>query len=173
MLDSFTELIPGRSKKATDHYILYKCVNQVWLQYDNEVVKKANLGGQFCVNLAFFRHVQTSTAVKYDLDFATIKQSRVKKSVTFSLPTGDEIPGKLPKLYGSKSGQKSIHAKSSAIPSTSVDTSENIEGPSADIQLVSEGATSVDTPSGEEQASTSEGVKIASDVSVSEDFQFE
>ena len=79
----------------------------------------------------------------------------------------------LPKLYGSKSGQKSIHAKSSAIPSTSVDTSENIEGPSADIQLVSEGATSADTPSGEEQASTSEGVKIASDVSVSEDFQFE
>ena len=173
MLDSFTELIPGCSKKATDHYILYKCVNQVWLRYDNEVVKKANLTGQFHVNLAFFRHVQTSTAVKFDLDFATIKQSRVKRSVTFSLPTGDEIPEKLPKLYGSKSGQKSIRAKSFAIPSTSVDTSENIEGPSADIPLVSEGATSADTPSGEEQASTSEGVKIAADVSDSEDFQFE
>ena len=38
---------------------------------------------------------------------------------------------------------------------------------------MSEGATSADTPSGEEQASTSAGVKIASDVSVSEDFQFE
>ena len=173
MLDSFTELIPGRSKKATDHYILYKCVNQVWLQYDNEVVKKANLAGHFRVNLAFFRHVQTSTAVQFDLDFATIKQSRVKRSVTFSLPTGNELPEKLPKLYGSKSGQKSIRAKSSTIPSTSVDTSENIEGPSADIPLVSEGATSADTPSGEEQASTSEGVKLASDVSVSEDFQFE
>ena len=137
------------------------------------MVKKANLAGQFHVNLAFIRHVQTSTAVKYDVHFATIKQSRVKRSVTFSLPTGDEIPEKLPKLYGSKSGQKSICAKSSAIPSTSVDTSENIEGPSADIPLVSEGATSEDTPSGEEQASTSEGVKIASDVSVSEDFQYE
>ena len=93
--------------------------------------------------------------------------------MTFSLPTGDELPEKLPKLYGSKSGQKKFRAKSSAIPSTSVDTSENIEGPSADIPLVSEGATFADTPSGEEQASTSEGVKLASDVSVSEDFQFE
>ena len=173
MLDSFTELIPGRSKKTTDHYILYKRVNQIWLRYDNEVVKKANLAGHFRVNLAFFRHVQTSTAVKFAIDFATIKQSRVKRSVTFSLPKGDENPEKLPKLYGSKSGQKSIRAKSSAIPSTSVDTSENIEGPSADIPLVSEGATSADTPSGQEQASTSEGLKIASDVSVSEDFQFE
>ena len=137
------------------------------------MVKKANLAGQFRVNLAFFRHVQTSTAVKFAIDFATIKQSRVKRSATFSLPKGNENPGKLPKLYGSKSGQKSIHAKSSAIPSTSVDTSENIEGPSAYIPLVSEGATSADTPSGQEQASTSEGLKIASDVSVSEDFQFE
>ena len=94
MLDSFTELIPGRSKKATDHYILYKCVNQVWLRYDNEVVKKANLTGHFRVNLAFFRDVQTSTAAQFDLDFATIKQSRVKRSVTFSLPTGDELPEK-------------------------------------------------------------------------------
>ena len=119
MLDSFTELIPGCSKKGIDHYILYQRVNQVWLQYDNEVVKKANLAGHFCVNLALFRHVQTSTAVEFDLDFATIKQSRVKRS----LPTGDQLPEKLPKLYGSKSGQKSIHAKSSAIPSTSVDTS--------------------------------------------------
>ena len=83
MLDSFTELIPGHSKKATDHYILYKHVNQVWLQYDNEVVKKANLAGHFRVNLAFFRHVQTSTAVQFDLDFATIKQIRVKRSVSF------------------------------------------------------------------------------------------
>ena len=110
MLDSFTKLSPGCSKKATDHYILYKCVNQVWLRYDNEVVKKANLTGNFHVNLTFLRHVQTSTAVQFDLDFATIKQSRVKRSVTFSLPTGDELPEKLPKLYGSKSGQKSIQA---------------------------------------------------------------
>ena len=54
-----------------------------------------------------------------------------------------------------------------------MDTSENIEGPSLQIPVVSEGGTSVDTPSGQEQPSTSEGVKIASDVSVSEDFQFE
>ena len=137
------------------------------------MVKKANLAGHFHVNLAFFRHVQTSTAVQFDLDFATIKQSRAKRSVTFSLPTGNELPEKLPKLYGSKSGQKSICAKSSAIPSTSVDTSQNIEGPSADIPLVSEGAISADIPSEEEQASTSERVKLAPDVSVSEDFQFE
>ena len=169
MLDSFTELIPGHSKKATDHYILYKCVNQVWLLYDNELVKKANLAGQFCINLAFFRHVHSSTAV----DFATIKQSRARRSVTFSLPTDDEVPEKLPKLYASRSGQKSICPKSSAIPSTSVDTSENIEGPSAEIPVVSERGTSVDTPSGQEQPSMGEGVKIASDVSVSEDFQFE
>ena len=168
MLDSFTELIPGCSKNATDHYILYKRVNQVWLWYDNELVKKANLTGQFFRQ--FFRHVQTSTAVKYDIDFAIIKQIRVRRSVTFLLPTADDIPEKLPKLYGSKSGQKIICAKSSAIHSTSVDTSENIEGPSADIPLVSEGAISADTPSGEEQTSTSEGGKIASDVSVSGDF---
>ena len=124
------------------------------------MVKKANLAGQFCVNLAFFRHVQTSTAVKFDLDFATIKQSRVNRSVTFSLPTGDEIPEKLPKLYGSKSDQKSIRAKSSAIPSTSADTSENIEGPSADIPLVSEGATSADTPSGKKRPQQVKGSRL-------------
>ena len=138
MLDSFTELIPGRSKKATDHYILYKCVNQVWLRYDNEVVKKANLAGQFHVNLAFFRHLQSSIAVKYELDFATIKQSRARRSVTFSMPTADEIPAKLPKLYASNSGQKSIPAKSSVIPSTSLDTPDNIEGANADMPLVSQ-----------------------------------
>ena len=115
--------------------------------------------------------MQTSTAVKFDIDFAAIKQSRVKRSVTFAVPKGDQIPHKLPKLYGSKSGQKSICTKSSAIPSNSVDTSENMEGPSPHIPLVSEGATSADTPSGQQQASTSEGLKIASDVSVSEDFQ--
>ena len=93
--------------------------------------------------------------------------------MSFSLPTDDEVPEKLPKLYASRSGQKSIHPKSSAIPSTSVDTSENIEGLSPEIPVVSEGGTSVDTPSGQEQPSTSEGVKIASDLSVSEDFQFE
>ena len=93
--------------------------------------------------------------------------------MTFSLPTDDEVPEKLPKLYPSRSGQKSIHPKSSAIPSTSVDTSQNIEGPTPELPVVSEGGTSVDTPSGKEQPSTSEGVKIASDVSASEDFQFE
>ena len=90
--------------------------------------------------------------------------------MSFSLPTDDEVPEKLPKLYASRSSQKSIHPKSSAIPSTSMDTSQNIEGPSPEIPVVSEGGTSVDTPSDQEQG---EGVKIASDVSVSEDFQFE
>ena len=66
--------------------------------------------------------------------------------MTFSLPTEDEVPEKLPKLYASKSGQKSIHPKSSAIASTSLDTSENIEGPTVEMPVVSEGGTSVGTP---------------------------
>ena len=100
-------------------------------------MKKANLAGQFRINLAFFRNVHTSTAVKYDIDFATIKQGRARRSVTFSLPTDDEVPEKLPKLYASKSGQKSIQPKSLAIASTSLETSENIEGPTVEMSLVS------------------------------------
>ena len=145
----------------------------MWLHYDNEQVKKANLAGQFCINLAFFRHVHTSTAVKYDIDFATIKQGMARRSVTFSLPTDDEVPEKLPKLYASKSGQKSIHPKSSAIASTSLDTSENIEGPTVEMPVVSEGGTSVGTPSVLPKSSTSSGVQSASDVGAIEDFQFE
>ena len=41
------------------------------------------------------------------------------------------------------------------------------------MPVVSEGDTSVGTPSVLAKASTSEGVKSASDVSASEDFQFE
>ena len=54
-----------------------------------------------------------------------------------------------------------------------MDTSKNIERPSIEIPVVSEGGTSVGTPSVLAKASTSEGVKSASDVSASEDFQFE
>ena len=93
--------------------------------------------------------------------------------MTFSVPTDNKLPEKLPKLYASRSGEKSICPKSSAIPSTSVDTSQNIGGPSVEMPVVSEGDTSVGTPSVLAKASTSEGVKSASDVSASEDFQFE
>ena len=106
MLDSFTELIPGHSKKQLTIII---CTNMS-IKYGCDMIMKWSRRqtslATFRVNLAFFRHVQTSTAVQFDLDFATIKQSRVKRSVTFSLPTGNELPEKLPKLYGSKSGQK-------------------------------------------------------------------
>ena len=78
-MDSFIELIPGRSSKAPDHYITYKKVRDIWLSYDDTHCKKANLSGKFRVNLAFFRHLHRSKCVKYDLDFAEIKQGRARK----------------------------------------------------------------------------------------------
>ena len=79
----------------------------------------------------------------------------------------------MPKLYASKSGQKGIPTKSSTKPSTPVDPSENIEGETLEMPLVSEGVTSVGTPSVLPESSTSAGLQTASDVSATEDFQFE
>ena len=79
LLDSFVELVPSRSSKSPDHYITYKKVRDTWLSYDDTHCKKANLTGKFRVNLAFYRHLQRSKSVNYDLDFAIIKQGRARK----------------------------------------------------------------------------------------------
>ena len=167
MLDSFTELIPGHSKKAIDHYIVYKRVNQVWLCYDNELVKKANLSGNFRINLAFFRHVRTSTAVQYQIDFAVIKQGRARCSAITALGSDTDVAEKLPKLYGSKSDQKSILAKYSAIASTSTVTSETIQDASGVTPLVSQSAACDSTPSVITNPVINTGLAIASDVTPS------
>ena len=134
---------------------MYKHVNQVWLRYDNENIKKANLAGHFRMNLAFFRHVKTSTAVQYQIDFATIKQARGRRSVSFGHLADDEVLEKLPKVYPSKSVQKSIWTKSSTKPSTSVEASQNIEGETVEMPLTSKGASTIGTPSVLSKSSTS------------------
>ena len=173
VLDSFTELIPGCSKKSADHYLVYRHVNQVWLRYDNEMVKKANLSENFRINLAFFRHVHTSTAVNYEIDFAVIKQGRARRSVSFAMATDIDVPQKLAKLSGTESGEKSLPCKSSAIPSSSAGTSESVEDPSSVIPVQSEGADSIPTPSVLEKTSTVKGVTSASDPGGTEDFDLE
>ena len=80
-MDSFIELVPSRSSKSPDHYITYKKVRDIWLSYDDTHCKKANLSGKFRVNLAFYRHLQRSKCVMYDLDFAIIKQGRARKKI--------------------------------------------------------------------------------------------
>ena len=173
ILDSFTELIPGRSKKSADHYLVYKHVNQVWLRYDNEMVKKANLSGNFWINLAFFRHVHTSTAVNYVIDFAVIKQGRARSSLNFATGRNIDVPGKLPKLSATHSGQKSLLCKSSAIPLSSAGTSETAEDVSSLIPVESESVHSIPTPSVIENPSTVKGVTSVSDPGCSEDFDLE
>ena len=46
----------------------------MWLSLDNTEVKKANMSGMFRVNLAFYRNINTSKCVDYNIDFAAIKQ---------------------------------------------------------------------------------------------------
>ena len=79
LLDSFVELVPSRSSKSSDHYITYKKVRDIWLRYDDTDCKKANLTGKFRVNVAFYRHIEKSKSVMYDLDFAVIKKGRARK----------------------------------------------------------------------------------------------
>ena len=93
--------------------------------------------------------------------------------MTFSIATDSELPEKLPKLCASKSGQKSIQAKSSGIPSSSAGTSKTVEDPSSVIPVVSEGAASVCTPPVVAKPSTITGVTSASDAGPSEDFDLE
>ena len=72
ILDSFIELVPAVTKKSSDHYVVFKKVH-MWLSLDNTEVKKANLSGMFRVNLAFYRNINTSKCVDYNIDFVAIK----------------------------------------------------------------------------------------------------
>ena len=152
---------------------MYKRVNQVWLRYDNEIVKKANLSGDFRINLAFFRHVHTSTAVNYEIDFAVIKQGRARCSVTFAAPTNIDIPEKLAKLSATDSGEQSIQSKSSAIPSTSAGTCESVEEVSSLLAVESECVHSIATPPVVDNPSADKGVATVSDAGGTEDFHIE
>ena len=78
-----------------------------------------------------------------------------------------DVAEKLPKLYGSKSGQKSILAKYLAIASTSTVTSETIQDPSGVTPLGSESAGSASTPSVVTNPVTNTGLAIPSDVTPS------
>ena len=79
LLDSFIELVPAVSKKSADHYVVFKKVCDIWLSLDNTEVKKANTSGMFRVNLAFYRNINTSHCVEYNLDFAEIKQGCARR----------------------------------------------------------------------------------------------
>ena len=143
------------------------------MRYDNETVKKANLSGDFQINLAFFRYVHTSTAVNYDIDFAVMKQGRARRSVTFAAATNIDIPEKLPKLSGTDSGEQSLQCKSSAIPSTSAGTCESVEDVSSLLAVQSQGVHSITTPPVVDNPSTDKGVATVSDAGGTEDFDIE
>ena len=141
----------------------------MWLRYDNELVKKANLSGDFRINLAFFRHLQTSTAVNYEIDFAVIKQCRARHSVSFAAGTKIDIPEKLPKLSDTDSVEQSLQCKSSTIPSTSAGTCESAENVSSLLAVESEGVDSITTPPVLDNPSTHKGLATVSDATDAED----
>ena len=110
----------------------------MWLSLDNTEVKKANMSGMFRVNLAFYRNINTSKCVDYNIDFAAIKQGCTRRR-----------PPLLVKSHPKYSGQKGKGKKSSVQPQLSIldDPSKEFvgEGPilqnevsagdTADIQL--------------------------------------
>ena len=79
LLDSFIELVPAVTKKSADHYVVFKKVRDMWLSLDNTEVKKANMSGMFRVNLAFYRNINTSKCVDYNIDFVDIKQGHARR----------------------------------------------------------------------------------------------
>ena len=79
LLDSFIELVPAVTKKSANHYVVFKKVRDMWLSLDNTEVKKANMSGMFRVNLAFYRNINTSKWVDYNIDFVAIKQGRARR----------------------------------------------------------------------------------------------
>ena len=62
-------MVPAVTKKSADHYVIFKKVRDMWLSLDNTEVKKANMSGMFRVNLAFYRNINTSKCVDYNIDF--------------------------------------------------------------------------------------------------------
>ena len=109
LLDSFIELVPAVTKKSADHYVVFKKVCDTWLSLDNTEVKKANMSGMFRVNLAFYRNINTSKCVDYNIDFVAIKQGRARRR-----------PPLLVKSHPKYSGQKGKGKKSSAEPQLSI-----------------------------------------------------
>ena len=134
------------------------------------MVKKANLSGEFCINLAFFRHLQTSTAVNYTIDFAVIKQGRARCSVTFAAGTKMDIPEKVAKMSATDSSEQSILCKSSALPSTSAGTCESEQNVSSLLAVQSEAVHTISKPPVVETPSTHEGLANVSDDAHAEDF---
>ena len=109
ILDSFIELVPAVTKKSSDHYVVLKKVRDMWLSLDNTEVKKANLSGMFRVNLAFYRNINTSKCVDYNIDFVAIKQGRARRR-----------PPLLVKSHPQYSGQNDKGKKSSTQPQLSI-----------------------------------------------------
>ena len=109
LLDSFIELVPAVTKKSADHYVVFKKVRDMWLSLDNTEVKKANMSGMFRVNLAFYRNINTSKCVDYNIDFVAIKQGRARRH-----------PPLLVKSHPKYSGQKGKGKKSSTQPQLSI-----------------------------------------------------
>ena len=81
----------------------------MWLSLDNTEVKKANMSGMFRVNLAFYRNINTSKCVDYNIDFVAIKQGCTRRR-----------PPLLVKSHPKYSGQKGKGKKSSAQPQLSI-----------------------------------------------------
>ena len=133
LLDSFIELIPAVTKKSADHYVVFKKVRDTWLSLDNTEVKKANMSGMFRVNLAFYRNINTSKCVDYNIDFVDIKQGHARKR-----------PPLLVNSHPKYSGQDAKRKKSSTQPQLSIpdDPSKEFvgEGPSLQNE-VSAGGT--------------------------------
>ena len=88
----------------------------MWLSIDNTEVKKANMSGMFRVNLAFYRNINTSKCVDYNIDFATIKQGHTRRR-----------PPLLVKSHPKYSAQKGKGKKSSAQPQLSIPNDAFIE----------------------------------------------
>ena len=108
-MDSFIELVPAVTKKSSDHYVVFKKVCDMWLSLDNTEVKKANLSGMFRVNLAFYRNINTSKCVDYNIDFVAIKQGRARRRLPL-----------LVKSHPKYSGQNDKGKKSSTQPQLSI-----------------------------------------------------
>ena len=84
-------------------------MRDTWLSLDNTEIKKANMSGMFRVNLAFYRNINTSKCVEYNIDFAPIKQGRARRRPPF-----------LVKSHPKYSGQNVKGKKSSTQPKLSI-----------------------------------------------------
>ena len=94
-LDSFIELIPGKRGYGANHYICFKRINQVWLCFDDTVVRKAYLGETFRVMLAFYRNISSTKPIMYQFNLAQFKQMpkpRAKMSVVASGRKSQKTP---------------------------------------------------------------------------------